>query len=232
MFLFSAYAKGLTLGRQEDAHEFLRLLIEGMRKSALHGYNLKSLDMYSQETTIASRIFGGFYRSRVVCMSCKQSSSVYDPFMDVPLDIGGKNINKLEDALDAFTRSEQLNSPNNLYKCERCKKLTHATKQVTIHKAPNVLTFQLKRFLFNNSSSFSKIDKPIVFPEELDMGRFTSFGEGSANVRYKLYGVLVHSGASCHSGHYFSFVRTGSGQWFRMDDTTVSLCFLVSPSGT
>ncbi|XP_055339570.1 ubiquitin carboxyl-terminal hydrolase 36-like [Paramacrobiotus metropolitanus] len=214
-----AFAKGLTMGRQEDAHEFLRLLIDAMRRSALSGYNPKTLDIYSQETTITSRIFGGFYRSRVQCQLCKQPSSVYDPFMDIPLDIG-KNVTDLQDALRTFTRTEQLTSPNNLYKCERCKKMTPATKQVTIHKPPNILTLQFKRFLFTGMSSPSKLDKAVGFPERLNLRPFMSASDDASDVIYKLYAVLVHSGGSCHSGHYYSYVNP-NGTWHRMDDTQV-----------
>ncbi|GAV05714.1 hypothetical protein RvY_15804 [Ramazzottius varieornatus] len=219
------FAKTLTIGRQEDAHEFLRFVIEAIRKSALHGYDVKKLDMYSQETTVASRIFGGFYRSRVLCLTCKQPSNVYDPFLDIPLDIAGPRIQSLEDALASFTRIEQLNSPSNLYKCERCRTMGPATKQVTIHKPPNVLTFQLKRFHYNTSgfSNFSKVDKAVSFPETLDLEKFLSESVSKDSVQYKLYGVLVHSGGSCHSGHYYSFIRTAVNTWYRMDDNYVSM---------
>ena len=219
--LVTAFAKTLSTGRQEDAHEFLRFVIEAMRKSALTGYNVKTMDMYSQETTIASRIFGGFYRSRVLCLACKQPSNVYDPFLDIPLDIGGPKIQSLEDALAAFTRVEQLNSPSNYYKCERCRKMGPATKQVTIHKPPNVLTFQLKRFHYN-TSGFSNFSKAVTFPEELDLQKFLSEGSFKDSVKYRLYGVLVHSGGSCHSGHYYSFIKAANNVWHRMDDTSVS----------
>ncbi len=39
---------------------------------------------------------------------------------------------------------------------------------------------------------------------------------------YDLYGVLVHSGHSVHSGHYYCFVRSGTGMWHICDDTNVS----------
>jgi hypothetical protein len=40
------------------------------------------------------------------------------------------------------------------------------------------------------------------------------------NVYYKLYGVLVHSGNSSHSGHY-SFVRGPNDFWFLADDKCI-----------
>jgi hypothetical protein len=37
-----------------------------------------------------------------------------------------------------------------------------------------------------------------------------------------LFGVLVHSGSSSNSGHYFSYVKTATGMWYEMDDDNVS----------
>lgn len=46
-------------------------------------------------------------------------------------------------------------------------------------------------------------------------------------LKYTLYGVLVHAGWSTHSGHYYCFVRTSSGNWYSLDDNQVyTFCFL------
>ncbi len=39
---------------------------------------------------------------------------------------------------------------------------------------------------------------------------------------YSLYGVLVHSGHSVHSGHYYAFVKAPNGLWHQLDDNHVS----------
>jgi ubiquitin C-terminal hydrolase len=41
------------------------------------------------------------------------------------------------------------------------------------------------------------------------------------NLKYILYGVLVHAGWSTHSGHYYCFVRTSTGMWHSLDDNQV-----------
>lgn len=43
------------------------------------------------------------------------------------------------------------------------------------------------------------------------------------NLRYTLYGVLVHAGWSTHSGHYYCYVRTSSGMWHSLDDNQVEI---------
>ena len=42
-------------------------------------------------------------------------------------------------------------------------------------------------------------------------------------MKYTLYGVLVHSGGSTRSGHYYCFVRTSSGIWHSLDDNRVCI---------
>ena len=40
-------------------------------------------------------------------------------------------------------------------------------------------------------------------------------------MKYSLYGVLVHSGSSTHSGHYYCYVRTSNNMWYTLDDNRV-----------
>eukprot|EP00042_Codosiga_hollandica_P041059 m.362742 g.362742 ORF g.362742 m.362742 type:complete len:59 (-) comp56020_c0_seq4:223-399(-) len=41
------------------------------------------------------------------------------------------------------------------------------------------------------------------------------------SAQYELFGVIVHSGLTTHSGHYFSYVRGEDGTWFHMNDEVV-----------
>ncbi|KAJ4455776.1 putative Ubiquitin carboxyl-terminal hydrolase 23 [Paratrimastix pyriformis] len=63
-----------------------------------------------------------------------------------------------------------------------------------------------------------KITRHIAFPEELDLSPFLT---RPAPARYDLYGVLIHSGSTVHSGHYYSYVKSGAGVWHCMDDDMV-----------
>uniref|UniRef100_A0A8C3UY90 USP domain-containing protein n=1 Tax=Catharus ustulatus TaxID=91951 RepID=A0A8C3UY90_CATUS len=62
----------------------------------------------------------------------------------------------------------------------------------------------------------------VEYPEYLDLGPYMSQAEGEA-LHYSLYAVLVHSGASCHGGHYFCYTKASNGLWYRMDDASVQL---------
>jgi ubiquitin C-terminal hydrolase len=43
------------------------------------------------------------------------------------------------------------------------------------------------------------------------------------HAEYNLYGVLVHQGGSCHSGHYYAFVKAPNDVWHLCDDDSVSV---------
>lgn len=42
-------------------------------------------------------------------------------------------------------------------------------------------------------------------------------------LKYYLYAIVVHTGFSSTSGHYYCFIRSGSDSWYRFDDSKVIL---------
>ncbi|NXN97374.1 UBP36 hydrolase, partial [Rhinopomastus cyanomelas] len=205
-------ARNIHFGRQEDAHEFLRYTIDAMQKACLNGCT--KLDRQTQATTLVHQIFGGYLRSRVKCSVCKNVSDTYDPYLDLSLEIGqAANIVR---ALELFVRPDLLGGEN-AYLCARCKKKVPASKRFTIHRASNVLTLSLKRFA---DFGRRKITKDVGYPEFLDIRPYMSQRHGDP-VTYGLYAVLVHSGFSCHAGHYYCYVKASNGQWYQMNDDLV-----------
>uniref|UniRef100_A0A8C9F398 ubiquitinyl hydrolase 1 n=1 Tax=Pavo cristatus TaxID=9049 RepID=A0A8C9F398_PAVCR len=205
-------ARHFRFGSQEDAHEFLRYTIDAMQKACLSGCT--RLDRQTQATTLVHQIFGGYLRSRVKCSVCKSVSDTYDPYLDVSLEI--RQAANIVRALELFVKSDVL-SGENAYMCARCKKKVPASKRFTIHRASNVLTLSLKRFA---NFSGGKITKDVGYPEFLNIRPYMSQNNGDP-VMYGLYAVLVHSGYSCHAGHYYCYVKASNGQWYQMNDSLV-----------
>jgi ubiquitin carboxyl-terminal hydrolase 36/42 len=58
-------SKSFRMWRQEDAHEYLRCLIEGLHNCCLPP-GVKSNSAVSQERSLIHKIFGGRLRSQVV----------------------------------------------------------------------------------------------------------------------------------------------------------------------
>uniref|UniRef100_A0A665VM43 Ubiquitin carboxyl-terminal hydrolase n=1 Tax=Echeneis naucrates TaxID=173247 RepID=A0A665VM43_ECHNA len=205
-------ARHFRFGSQEDAHEFLRYTIDAMQKACLNGY--PKLDRQTQATTLVHQIFGGYLRSRVKCSLCKSVSDTYDPYLDIAVEI--RQAANIVRALELFVKPDVL-SGENAYMCAKCKKKVPATKRFTVHRTSNVLTLSLKRFA---NFSGGKITKDVGYPEFLNIRPYMSQSSGDP-VMYGLYAVLVHSGYSCHAGHYYCYVKASNGQWYQMNDSMV-----------
>ena len=99
-------AKHLKIGRQEDAHEFLRFLVEGLHRSCSNKKNATSSKIYD--------IFQGKLQSQIKCLSCKTPSNTIDPWLDISLEI--RKCKSVDQALHRFTAPELLNRDNQ-YRC-------------------------------------------------------------------------------------------------------------------
>ncbi|KAK2526397.1 hypothetical protein Q9233_008167 [Columba guinea] len=185
-----------------------------MQRDCLSGSS--DMDISSQSTTIIHQIFGDFLRSRVSCKSCQAVSDSYEAFLDVPLDT--KEAASVTAALEYFVKPEHLDC-NNCFKCSKCDKMVAASKRFTVHHAPKVLTVCLKRF---GDFTGDKISQVVEYPEYLDLHPYMS-QTAREPVLYSLYAVLVHSGVSCHEGHYFCYTKASDGLWYKMDDESVAL---------
>ncbi|EEF29423.1 conserved hypothetical protein [Ricinus communis] len=201
--------------RQEDAHEYMVNLLESMHKCCLPS-GVPSESPAAYEKSLVHKIFGGRLRSQVECQQCSYCSNKFDPFLDLSLEI--VKADTLPVALRNFTAAELLDGGEKHYQCQKCKQKVRAKKRLTVHNAPNVLTIHLKRFHAHDPGR--KVDKKVLFDHSLDMKPFVS-GSYEGDLKYSLYGVLVHFGHSTHSGHYVCFIRTSSGIWHLLNDNEV-----------
>lgn len=126
--------KHMVVGRQEDAHEFLRFLVEAMEKAYLMRFrNYKEMDQLTKETTPLGQIFGGYLRSEVRCLSCNHVSITFQHFQDMLLDI--RKADTLEEAFDGYFSRERLEDMG--YKCEGCKKKVSGRRRREIYRYIN-----------------------------------------------------------------------------------------------
>ena len=115
-------------------------------------------------TLVISNIF------QVKCVQCSFCSNKFDPFLDLSLEINkAESLNK---ALSHFNAKEYLDGVERLYNCQKCKLKVKALKQLTISKAPCVLTIHLKRF--GTHQPGQKIDKNVHFGPTLDLKPFVT----------------------------------------------------------
>ncbi|KAK5642978.1 hypothetical protein RI129_009145 [Pyrocoelia pectoralis] len=189
--------RNLIPGRQEDAHEFLRYLVEAMEKAYLSRFkNNSEFDSRIKETTPLNQILGGYLRSAVRCLECGNVSTTFQHFQDVLLDI--RKAQTLDEALELYFSREKLDDDS--YHCE---------------SSPMVLCIQLKRFSIN-----SKISKQIQFRQRLDMTKYVRKRPVGPLI-YKLVALVTHMGISVNCGHYTAIVQVPGGSFYQFDDSIV-----------
>ncbi|KAI8095706.1 hypothetical protein BDF21DRAFT_353504 [Thamnidium elegans] len=244
---------------QQDSQEFLLFILDGLHEdlnSAAFGKQISNkfslVDepafeklptwqasalawekyLHSNSSIIVS-LFQGQYRSKLTCLSCKQTSTTYSAFMSLSLPIPAKKLRitsmTLHQCLDYFVKEEVLDKED-AWKCPQCKKKRKALKQLTLTKLPDILLIHLKRFsidgLFRN-----KLDTMVKCPiRSLDLSGYVPMSitpsppQDRPSFIYNLFAVSNHYG-SLTGGHYTACVRDGyTDKWHYFDDSRFSLC--------
>ncbi|KAJ4955155.1 hypothetical protein NE237_011938 [Protea cynaroides] len=81
--------------QQQDSHELLRCLLDGLSTEELGARKLRNSSGADRSTsdygpTFVDAIFGGQLSSTVSCVECGHSSVVYEPFLDISLPVPTK----------------------------------------------------------------------------------------------------------------------------------------------
>ncbi|XP_018574854.1 ubiquitin carboxyl-terminal hydrolase 36 isoform X2 [Anoplophora glabripennis] len=199
--------RNLIPGRQEDAHEFLRYLVEAMEKAFLSRFkNHTEFDSKIKETTPLNQILGGYLRSAVRCLKCGHVSTTFQHFQDLLLDI--RKAQTVDEALELYFSREKLDDES--YHCESCQ------KKFSLERAPMVLCIQLKRFLVSNN----KITKHVTFRQRLDLTRYARH-RPNVPLIYRLVALVTHMGPTVGCGHYTAVAQAPSGNFYQFDDSMV-----------
>lgn len=143
----------------------------------------------------------------------------------------------LEDCLSAFFSADELKG-DNMYSCQKCKKLRNGIKYSRVLHLPDILCIHLKRFRHELMYS-SKISSQVTFPlEGLDMAPYvvmpddlsddncpvtSEAREAAAPITtYDLVSVICHHGTPA-SGHYTAYcMNSFTDTWYEFDDQYVT----------
>ena len=160
-----------------------------------------------------------------------------EPFFKLTLDIKGHK--SLEEALDFYIKEEILEGENKYFVDKYNKKIS-ISKRCSIKKMSNTVIIHLKEFDYYTFTN-NKLNDYLKFPKEINFKKWTKAylnvntkneskitEEEKENLienklEYQLTGILVHSGSTLASGHYYSFIMNQeNGEWYKFDDTKIS----------
>ncbi|XP_045477103.1 ubiquitin carboxyl-terminal hydrolase 10, partial [Harmonia axyridis] len=221
----------LVEGRQEDAEEFLGLLLNGLNDEMMgkmklisHDENIQAAKIEGNVTreiqmdkTPISDIFGGLLCSRIHKTGDETSENI-EPFLTLPLNI--KKANNIAEALEGLTTKNKLEGLTS----SKTKEPVEAWQQVMIEKLPVVLVLHLKCFEYRMNGC-TKIMKTIEFPINLQIDSKILSGRTNtpAERKYKLISVVYHVGKEASYGHYIADTfHSGYNTWLRFDDSKIN----------
>ncbi|XP_035221479.1 probable ubiquitin carboxyl-terminal hydrolase FAF-X isoform X2 [Stegodyphus dumicola] len=228
---FKLWGEPVNLREQHDALEFFNSLVDSLEEA------LKLLN----QPCILSQILSGSFADQKICKDCPHRYSREESFTALNIDI--RNHSNLLDSLEQYVKGDLLEGAN-AYHCEKCNKKVDTVKRLCIKKLPPILAIQLKRFDYDWERECAiKFNDYFEFPREFDMEPYTVKGlakiegemiEDDFNVdnescctKYKLTGIVVHSGQAS-GGHYYSYIlhrhSDGNQKWYKFDDGEVMEC--------
>ncbi|MCQ2817406.1 MAG: hypothetical protein MJ252_09095, partial [archaeon] len=222
---------------QQDSDEFLSILLDLLEKEAKE---------FGKENFLEES-FKGKISNEIVSMEkdFPYYSTTEEDFYRITVDI--KNHRSLEEALDFFVKGEVLDGDNQIY-VEKYKRKIPVRKRSTLKKMSTNLIVQLKRFELDYTTFTNyKLNDYISFPKKICFKKYTRAfinnqeqlisGQRQSEVKledyetdnlsdekttYILTGILIHSGSTLQSGHYYSFIMDQmKGHWRRFDDVSV-----------
>ncbi|KAM8857951.1 ubiquitin carboxyl-terminal hydrolase 9X isoform 6-T8 [Synchiropus picturatus] len=238
---FRLWGEPVNLREQHDALEFFNSLVDSLDEA------LKALG----HPAMLSKVLGGSFADQKICQGCPHRYECEESFTALNVDI--RNHQNLLDSMEQYVKGDLLEGAN-AYHCEKCNKKVDTVKRLLIKKLPPVLAIQLKRFDYDWERECAiKFNDYFEFPRELDMEPYTVAGvaklEGDdvnpenqviqqnepseptppCSSKYRLVGVLVHSGQAS-GGHYYSYIIQRNGgdgeknRWYKFDDGDVTEC--------
>ena len=248
------------IDRQQDAKEFLEFIIDCLHEDLNTNWNRRPLrpltteeelmrermpvaqvskvewQRYShRESSFISDLFAGQHASRLRCTTCGSTSTTYEAFYSISVEIPRSGRGDIRDCLRSYCQEEML-SGDEVWKCPNCKCEREATKRITLTRLPKVLVIHFKRFSASKTESAKKLHTPIDFPlHGLKMEPYmANTQENAATIaenggypdpaitppfQYDAYAVMRHLGQTGNGGHYISLVRDAArGCWRKFDD--------------
>ena len=198
-----------SLNQQEDAHEFILLLLEHFDDE---------LTVFAEVFNLVD-VFSIFQRSTLSCQGCstirKEEEWLCNLTLHFPLEFlqQAPNLQKvsIQYLLNAYFGVEVLSD----YTCRQCDLFGGTRKKLTMIKAPQVLLLTVARF----NAGLHKLTHFVKFPLQLTTEHIPA--ENGQLLSYQLRGLIEHVGPSFANGHYVCYFFT-EDNWYKADDSVIT----------
>ena len=198
------------MNREEDAHEFLLLLLEHFDDE---------LTVFAEVFSLVD-LFSIRQRSTLSCQGCssmrEEKEWLCNLTLHFPLNFVEQAAPNLQEVsiqflLDAYFGVEVLSE----HTCSHCDLFGGSRKKLTVIKAPQVLLLNVARF----SAGLQKLTHFVKFPLQLTTEHISS--ENGSLLSYRLRGLIEHVGPSFGNGHYTTYFCT-EDNWYKANDSVIT----------
>ncbi|KAK3545060.1 hypothetical protein QTP86_033249 [Hemibagrus guttatus] len=150
------------------------------------------------------------------CEKCRNVHRTPNIFLSFPLPLH-EGENTLMDCFRMFFKPQRLEGSEAFY-CVKCDEKMSSTQRCKLVSLPSILCINLKRFRSSRGYTRKLKDK-VSFPETINMAEMLPEEHSQvAERRYRLYGVVVHTGMPM-MGHYTAYIYTTDSKWYYIDDS-------------
>ena len=206
----------------------ININFEGLNeKEALYKY----LEEFTKNNnSLISKNFYGLLKNKIICQTCKTEKYNFKFYSFLNFNLSEiknfisstknsnskeKNIIKLYDCFDCYSKPEYLVGESGLY-CNKCKSKNTTTILRSIYSSHPILPIIIDRGDDSNINQ-DKID----FPEVLDISKYIDYKTNSK--LFYLCGVVSNFGLSNNFGKFEAFCRMEhKGKWYNFNDEHVS----------
>ena len=156
--------------QQQDVQELTRVLFDALEES------FKGTEVEN----IIDELYAGELIDYLRCIDVDYQSERVDKFLDFALTIipfgSSKALHSLSECIETYLRPEILDGENKYY-AESVGRKVDAIKGLKFGKLPQVMSVQLKRFVYDfsgNSMVQKKLNDRVTFPMLLDMNTYVT----------------------------------------------------------
>ncbi|KAH7312271.1 hypothetical protein B0I35DRAFT_436549 [Stachybotrys elegans] len=185
--------------------------------------------------SLVDRCWRGIELSTVNCTECNTNTYSFSMLELIPARIpAGRRSMTLKMALAEHFAPNLLTD----FDCECCHRKTHAKQFLSLARMPPMLCVAFSRFEWTKEASrMEKSTTPVTWDvNDFDFSPYFLRPEDSGFAgpdkafsrpfRYECYAIIIHSGNSVNSGHYYSYVRDTTVHdpysWFKCNDESVT----------